>query len=174
MSIFFVGGIHGVGKSSLSNLLAKPLNAEHLIASELIKYVPDPGDPTGKTVSNIAQNQDRLVAELKRRLVPGVDVILDGHFCLLTKEHHIARIPLATFRAIHPAALLLVEAPSRQTQSQLEHREGRPYDSALLLDLAKEERTHAQFVSSSLAVPLKIWRPDLGVEDALQFIQSCR
>jgi len=174
MNLFFVGGVHGVGKSTLCQQLAGLLNAQHLIASELIRYSPDPDDPTGRAVADIAQNQERLLAALNEIRQPGTDLILDGHFSLLDREGKIVPVPVETFVEIDPVALLVVEAPPPRIRSRLEGREGRPYDLDLIVRLATDERAHARRVGSALKVPVEIWDASRGIDRARKFFLASR
>ena len=172
VTIFFVGGIYGAGKSSLCRQLSAPLRAEHVMASELIQYAPDPDDATRKSVANVAETQERLLLALEQRKRRTTNMLLDGHFCVLDPTSQIVRISLDVFRAINPAALLLVEAEPDEVKERLEHREARPYDLDLIKRLAAEERSHAEYVSSALLIPLKLWWTKLGVDEALRFLME--
>jgi adenylate kinase len=174
MSLFFVGGVPGAGKSTLCQQLAGLLNAQHLIASELIRYSPDPDDPTGRAVADVARNQARLIAALNEIRQPGTDLILDGHFCLLDRGGHIVPVPVQAFREIDPMALLVVEAPPLRVRTRLEDREGEPYDLDLIVRLARGERAHARRVASALNVPLEIWDASRGIDSARTFFVASR
>ncbi len=170
MSVFFVGGIHGSGKSTLCRQLSVPLQADHLIASELIEFTPDPHDLTRKGVVNVAQNQDRLLRALSQRKHVRPNVLLDGHFSVFDRTGRIVRIPVSVFREINPAALLLVEAEPSKVRARLGRRDRRTYDLDLLTRLTSEERFHARDVSRELGIPLRIWRVGNGIDEAVRFL----
>jgi adenylate kinase len=86
------------------------------MASELIQYAPDPHDTTRKSVANVDENQGRLLLALEQRRRRRRNMLLDGHFSLLDATGRIVHIPVAVFRAIEPAALLLVEAEPREDE----------------------------------------------------------
>jgi len=172
MTIFFVGGIHGVGKSTLCRNLGKELGAEHLKASELIGYRPSPSDPTQKAVADVNSNQERLISALKRRKREGSKILLDGHFCVLSSSGRIIPIPVGTFRVVSPVALLFVEAKPDLVKKRLEQRENRPYDLDLIGRLAAAEHLHAEYISSELALPLMVCPADGGFAEALHFLAA--
>src|SRR5260221_321590 len=108
--LYFFGGIFGSGKSTLCQTLSRLLPGTHLKASELIGYVPNQSDPTGKSVREVLENQERLVSVLADLCTASANVLLDGHFCLLDEKSAIVRIPVNFFKRIHPTALVLVES----------------------------------------------------------------
>jgi adenylate kinase len=169
MSLYFVGGIHGVGKSTLCDKLSVPLDAIHLKASELIHYKPSPADPTRKAVLDVEANQRQLVEALKSFPRSGANILLDGHFCLADTNGSIARVPLETFRALRPTALLVVEAEPAMILERLLRRSGSAFSLDLIVGLTTAERTYAEQVSNELAVPLKIWESGTPIDTLIEF-----
>jgi hypothetical protein len=107
--LYFVGGTFAAGKSTLCQSLSHLLPGEHLKASELIRYSPNPEDATGKATGAVLDNQDRLIAALATRRLTPAHVLLDGHFCLIDETYAVVPIPLSVFQRIQPSALVLVE-----------------------------------------------------------------
>lgn len=172
MRIYFIAGIYGVGKTSLCRKLAPALAVRHSTASELIRNGADLEDPGEKTISDLPGNQTRLLLALADLRRSEQAILLDGHFCLLAADARIARIPLEVFAAIKPDAILLVEAPVGLVRTRLAQRDGRSYDLALLVDLARQEREQAELVSTSLRVPLRSIACDAPIEEATSFLKS--
>ena len=170
VNVFFVGGIHGSGKSTLGRQLVGPLRADHVIASDLIEYTPDSHDPTKKSVANVVDNQVSLLREFSLREQVRPNVVLDGHFCVLENAGHIVRIPLNVFREIDPIAMVLVEAEPTDVQARLRQRES-AYDLNLIKRLMFEEHSHAESVSRELGVPLKVWRGGHRFRELVEFLQ---
>jgi hypothetical protein len=77
--LYFVGGTFAAGKSTLCQTLSDLLPGEHLKASELIRYSPNPKDATGKATGTVLNNQDRLIDALASRRSAPATVLLDGH-----------------------------------------------------------------------------------------------
>lgn len=169
MNLFFVGGIHGAGKSVLCEQLQQPMHALYLKASELIGYAPDPSDPTRKAVADVQQNQDRLVEALRAFRETG-NILLDGHFCLIDRQGQIARVPISTFEAITPKAMVLVATSAEEVTNRLSHREGRPYSREFVEKFALEERRYAEYVSTQLGVPLQEYESGASTEQVVRFL----
>jgi adenylate kinase len=152
--LYFIGGIFGTGKSTLCQTLSRLLPATHLKASELIGYVPNPDDPTGKSVRRVLNNQERLIVALADRRTGLKDVLLDGHFCLFDQSSVIQRIPVKIFECIRPAAIVLVESSSEEVSVRIRLRDDRILDPSLIKDLLEAEREHSKYVSDVLGVPM--------------------
>jgi adenylate kinase len=170
LRIYFVAGVHGSGKSQLCQELSRSLGVPHLRASQLIGYVPEPSDDTGKRVPDVQGNQDRLVAALRDRRPAGEDLILDGHFCLLDKAGRIVRIPAATFTSIDPLGIILVTATPHVIQARLERRDNVAYPLPTIETLIREEQAYAREIGGQLSRPVLEWNEDMGVMAAEQFL----
>lgn len=101
--VIFLGGIHGVGKSTLASHLATALDGETISASQLIGEARQ-GNLTWdseKRVKAISENQALLIAAFKDRIWSASVIILDGHFTLKNADGEIDRISLEVFQALH-------------------------------------------------------------------------
>lgn len=172
VSLFFVGGVFGVGKSTLCEALRTPLNAEHLKASDLIHFTPEQHDPTRKAVSDIEESQRRLVRAFSSHNRTKPNTVLDGHYCLVDTNQRISPVPITIFQTLNPAALLLVEAEPSVILERLHRRPGRPYSPDLVEQLIFEERHSAMQVSATLDVPLKSWSSGTPIESVIAFFDS--
>lgn len=110
--VIFLGGVHGVGKSTLA-ALCKESGVEHLRASDLIKQASSEARfDERKRVKDVDGNQGILVRSLNARIAGGGKFLLDGHFTLFNTAGEIEEIPLATFQAIQPVGLgVVVDTP---------------------------------------------------------------
>src|SRR5687768_12978665 len=129
MPITFVGGIHGSGKTTLCQDLAKSVGAQHLVASALIREGRTMAH--GKQVADVDANQDALLAGLAARADRASDIILDGHFALLTPSG-ITSISLDVFKAICPSAIIVLTCDPDTAARRLAQRDGQQYAPDLL------------------------------------------
>ena len=95
MKIVFVGGIHGVGKSTVVPQLARRLGIPHLEASDLIRRVSSELVDSVKSVEDLAVNQTRLVEGLHDAAFGHSRLLLNGHYCVLRQGGTIAPIPIS-------------------------------------------------------------------------------
>lgn len=153
-NIAFLGGVHGVGKTTICNDVCAKLNFQHLSASTVIKWEQINSDPKNKLVKNIPATQDRLVSGLIQAVTKDHLYLLDGHFCLLDKNNDIVPVPLQTFKLISPFFLGLIIGDVQQIKEHLEARDQRPYDYDILKRLQETELSHAQYISDELGVKL--------------------
>lgn len=154
--IAFIGGIHGVGKSTICRQICSELKLEYLSASELIKWADINDDTKNKKVKDISDTQNRLILGLTNTIQSGKDYLLDGHYCLLNSNNEVVNVPLETFEKINPFSLNLILGDISEIKNRLETRDNRPYGYALLEHLQNEEMTYAKYLSKTLGITLNI------------------
>ncbi len=155
-NIVFIGGIHGVGKSTICRQICGEVKLEYLSASELIKWKDINEDVQNKKVKNIPATQDRLIIGLTNTVQENKFYLLDGHYCLLNSENEIVNIPLDTFKLINPISLNIVLGDINEIKNRLEKRNNRPYDQELLNRMQESELNYARHLSKTLGVTLHI------------------
>ncbi|MGJ1433935.1 ATP-binding protein [Sphingobacterium spiritivorum] len=165
-----MGGIHGVGKSTICQRICRELDMEYLSASELLKWKDINEDSKNKKVEDIPYTQNRLIGALKNTVQKHKFYILDGHYCLLNKYSKIENISLDTFKQINPYLLCLILGDISEIKNRLEARDNKPYEYALLKHLQNSELTYAKSLSKMLIVPLQTGKSD----DYLNILDSIR
>lgn len=155
-NITFIGGIHGVGKSTICRQICDEIKLEYLSASDLLKWKDINEDAQNKKVKNIPETQDRLILGLTNNIQKHKSYILDGHYCLLNSENKIVNIPLDTFKLINPISLNIILGDIVEIKSRLEKRDNRPYDQDLLSRMQESELNYARQLSKTLGVTLNI------------------
>lgn len=174
-NIVFIGGIHGVGKSTICRNICKELYMEYLSASELLKWQEINSDSKNKKVMNIPITQNRLLLGLKKTVKENLHYVLDGHFCLLNEENKVVDVPEETFREINPKALCLILGDVLEIKKRLETRDNKPYEYETLELLQIREMDYAKHLSKSLRVPLFIGKSNdyINVLNSLAKINIC-
>lgn len=152
----FIGGVHGVGKSSICHNICRKLNIQYLSASELLKWNEINEDPKNKKVASIPDTQTRLILGLRTAVKKNKYHLLDGHYCLLNSKNEITRVPLDTFKQINPKRLALILDDISEIKKRLEARDNKLYDLELLESLQNEELSYAEYLSKTLGVDLII------------------
>ncbi|PWV97380.1 adenylate kinase [Paenibacillus cellulosilyticus] len=169
--LVFIGGIHGVGKTHFCNHISQNYNIPHYSASELIRKKKKDNSSTIKYVKQVESNQNYLVMALSE-LEVDLHIMLDGHFCLLTSEGQISRIPEIIFREISPSALLVLKDSVSEIHKRLMDRDGRHYDMQLLNDLQVQEIEYSRGLCKALGVPLLELEFPFDIPQAYQFISK--
>lgn len=154
--IAFIGGIHGVGKSTICRHICSELNLEYLSASELLKWQDINEDAHNKKVKDIPDTQNRLILGLTNTVQKDTSYLLDGHYCLLNNDNEVVNIPLDTFEKINPISLNLILGDISEIKKRLEARDNKPYDYSLLERLQSEELTYAKQLSKKLGITLNL------------------
>jgi len=155
-NIALIGGIHGVGKSTICRHICDEVKVEYFSASELIKWKDINEDVQNKKVNNIAATQDLLIIGLINSIETNKSYILDGHYCLLNSENKIVNIPLSTFKLINPISLNIILGDIGEIKNRIEKRDNRAYDQELLKEMQENELNYAKYLSKNLGVTLNI------------------
>ena len=155
-NISFIGGIHGVGKSTICQQICDELKLEYLSASELLKWREVGEDFKNKKVKNIQATQEQLIIGLRNTLQKDKCYLLDGHYCLLNSENDVINIPIETFKTIKPISLNLIIGDIDEIKNRLEKRDSMPYNYKLLERMQNSELSYAEHLSKTLGVTLSI------------------
>lgn len=161
--LVFLGGVHGVGKSTLSNELAAALGGSAASASTLIKEARS-GEVTWnseKYVSGIQDNQRLLVTAVERRVREGLPFVLDGHFVLKNTAGEIERLAVDVFKALAPELLVILTDNPTNIIARLKQRDHVTHDAAALEEMQTAEKAHAQYLGKELGVDVV----EIAVED---------
>lgn len=113
-----------------------------------------------KEVEDVRTNQERLLSALN--VVVDVDkpYFVDGHFCLLDRNHNIVPIDFDIIKAINPRTILLLTEDVKIVHQRLLERDGKDYDMQLLLDMDSKERELAQTFSTQYDIPICVINSD--------------
>lgn len=157
-NIAFIGGIHGVGKSTVCHQICDELNLKYLSASDLIKWKDISDEPNNKRVKEISLTQEKLITSIKNITTNNQYYLLDGHYCLLNDKNEIINIPLDTFKEINPICLNLIIGNIPVIKKRLEERDNRIYEYSLLEKMQAHEMEYAIKLSELLSITLNIGR----------------
>lgn len=169
--IIFIGGIHGVGKSTLCNSALAPAVYKCVTASSLIK---DHGRRvhSNKQVTDVKSNQEALLAEFKLSRNKHPLLAMDGHFTLVTAFDNIEPISIDVFRRMGLKRLILVKGHTNVIASRLHLRDGKKWNKAFLQKFQKSEEIHAFKIAESLNIPLDIITNEMRPRDLAKLLMS--
>lgn len=170
--IIFVGGIHGVGKTTLCRKISKELSLKHYSASELISNLKSENIAKDKKVSNVIANQNILLESITRYLNTEEYYLLDGHFCLLNSDGEITEIPIDIFKALGLKAIIVLVDEESEILKRLVDRDSNHYPIKLIEEFQKKEVLYAQKVAKVLEVRCKIFNSKSNIAEILLFINS--
>lgn len=151
-NIIFVGGIHGVGKSTLCHYLSDKLEIKHYASSELIGRLDSERIGLNKKVSDVEGNQNILIDSVNAYLDNNHDYLLDGHFCLINNNNCIEYVPINTFKELNLKGILIVVDTPKNIINKLEHRDGKIYSSEFVQLFQNKEIGRAKYVSEQLGI----------------------
>jgi len=151
-NLFFIGGIHGVGKTTLCTKLSKDFSIPVYTASEII----DKTITEKEIMYSEVENNQKLLIEGLSVLLKSTDIILDGHFVLLGQKGEVIRIAIDTFKDMNPKMIFVLTAPPQEIYKRLLKRDNTHYPLETLERLQREEVFHANNVSKVLNIPLYV------------------
>lgn len=154
--MIFIGGIHGVGKTSLCKKLSEVYKLKHYSASALIAEEKSEQFEKDKRIDQIGKNQDFLLSSLKRKIKNDEHFLLDGHFCLLNKVGEITKVPLETFVTLSPLGIIVLTDSVNEIFNRLGQRDNMSYDISLLNAFQEEEVDYAEKVAYRLNIPFMV------------------
>jgi len=154
-SLMFVGGIHGVGKTTICSKAFEPLGYHCVTASSLISAYGCRTD-TNKRVKNVSSNQVALVEQLALEKQQHCRMLLDGHFTLINSQEDIEPIDCSVFQKMQLNHLILFKGDPAEIARRLEIRDGREWTPEFISAFQDAEERHARHVSDSIGIPLQI------------------
>lgn len=166
-NIIFIGGIHGVGKSTFAKSLAKKYDISYYSSSDLIAV--EKGERfKNKSTKNINSNQDLLIDAIRKTCIEDRTYILDGHFCLLDTNNDIKKIPIETYKEIEIKSIIVLVEDVEKIAERLKTRDNTNYDLKLIEYFQQEEKNYAKKVSLELNIPIKFIKSTCGKEIELE------
>lgn len=161
MHTIFVGGVHGVGKSTCCEEAARALGIQHRSASAMIKsQQAEAISTTGKAVVSPAANQRLLIQAVSTFFTTGEKVLLlDGHFTIPSTAGKVERIPVEVFEALNiRGVVVLIEEP-HVIRNHRKGRDGAAPDVTAIEVAQAMELEHARNIAGALACPLTLLAP---------------
>lgn len=155
--VVFVGGIHGVGKTTFCNQYSKDIELEHYSCSEIIKKTKDGVVASNtKSVNNVKSNQDVLVRGLELLELNNKSLVLDGHFVLLQKGI-ITRVPSTTFADLEITETILLTDSENRIYDRINKRDQtNTLTEQMLREMQEEEIKYAHEIATNLDIPIEI------------------
>lgn len=168
--IIFIGGIHGVGKSTFCQSLASAIKAKHFSASELIMMAKKEDFSQNKRVNNIDGNQDILIHAINEHLNDDVTYLIDGHFCLINEAGEIRKVPDQTYRSMSPIAVLVLHDEPHSIHKRLSHRDNKSYALDFIRKFQDQELSYSKQVADNLNIPYYSCNPFTSQHNIYDFV----
>ena len=173
--MILLAGIHGVGKTTFCNDIAKSLGIKYYIASQLIEENSNIKINRDKKVNNISHNQRILEAVLNKIQKENTHFILDGHFCLINADGEIERIDIEIFKRINPSAIIVITADTEVIMLRNKERFSLDMTEEFVENFQKEEIKYAIYVGHNLNIPVKILKEnEFDISKISEYLQGVR
>ncbi len=158
MTLIFLGGVHGVGKTSMCADVVEKFDLKVVGASAIIRAEREyPSSDTRTSVANVGGNQGLLVRGVHRLVTdaPG-RYLMDGHFALRTFAGSIEEIGAEVFKAIGVSGLICLFDDPAAIAQRLAARDGVVPKVSAIAELQSAELRSAELVSRTLGLRLKV------------------
>jgi adenylate kinase len=154
MKITFIGGIHGVGKTTSCAGIAKILGIRHSAASDLIRQQYAASIiGNSKIVKDAVSNQKLLLAAINVLRDDNAALLLDGHFTLMSEDGVIRDIDAKVFEDLQLSSIVVFYDNENAISDRLKARDNTQTPPALLKDWQSMELACARRISKSLGIP---------------------
>ena len=167
--LVFVGGIHGVGKSTLCRKALEPCGYHCVSASALI-FRHQTEAPVRKHVADVSGNQDVLLEQLAIEKEQYPRLVLDGHFTLLGPKRNIELIEVRYFEAMGINRLVLIKGDPMEISERLKSRDGEGAASVFTALFQEKEEEHATFIAEAIGVPLQVFSNNVSEEEFVRAV----
>lgn len=168
-NIVFLGGVHGVGKTSFCGILnSRYKNLKYLSASQILNW----SDPTIKVVENVDNNQEVLLQKLQKVVSYDYCYLLDGHFCLYNKDMLLQDIDIHVFEQLNPAFIILLERNVDMIHEQLMKRDKKTFSRDQIIQMMDRERSNAEKISKQFDIPLFVIENNELSEELKAYIED--
>lgn len=154
-SFIFLGGVHGVGKTTVCDRIFTNVGYHCVTASALI-MAHGAHSYRNKRVESVAVNQAALIEQLDIERQGYTHLLLDGHYCLINRNDEIEPVDVAVFDQIAPDVFILLKDCPKKILARLKKRDVTSWNQSLLEDFQQTEERHAQSVAVQLGIPLYI------------------
>lgn len=165
--IYFVSGIHGVGKGTLCNRLNSELGIPTYSCSDLIKKNSEYVEAS-KLVTSAERNQEALIRGLRK--IEEDKILLDGHFCLMGKEDNIIVLDYEVFDTIAPVAIINITCEPAVVYERLLKRDGEAINVSMLDLLQSKETTRAKEYCKANSIGLFNYQSATSIEILLKIL----
>lgn len=154
--MIFIGGIHGVGKTTLCKVLAEKYKLVSYSASDLIRRYNSNCIGEGKQVRDVVNNQKVLLDAVNKYINKNESALLDGHFTLINKDNSFEFVPIDVFRELKLSAVAVIVDEPIEIINRLKHRDSTNYKVDYIREFQEKEINRAIEVCSTLNIELKI------------------
>ncbi|EWH05516.1 hypothetical protein AT00_14915 [Pseudoalteromonas lipolytica SCSIO 04301] len=168
-NIIFVSGIHGSGKGTLCAQLSSITGISNHSCSQIIKdnsnYVEH-----SKFVSKAEENQTILLHGISN--LKDTSFLLDGHFCLLAKDHSIIEIDDTIFIKMSPTKIIHVVCNEKIIEKRLKDRDGNSIDLSILKEMQHKETVKAKELACKLGIPIYEYNSGDHISDLTDWLKN--
>lgn len=166
----FLSGVHGSGKSTLSEKINEKINIDYVSVSDLIRRAGKSISSHNKSTTDININQNLWKNELNKIESKQKIFLLDGHFCLLNRNNELEILPENIFDGTSMTKIILVTNTAETICSRLQVRDNKNYPVSLIQKFIETEEKQAHRLSQINEIPLFVYNDKEPFDELLNFL----
>lgn len=165
--IYFIGGIYGVGKSTLIQKMSSKFNYFQISASKIISEQNKEEYGANKLVKDKNKNQEILISGLDKIRNSTVNsILLAGHFCIIGKdEETIDDIPTFIFKKLYLNKIVILTLSTEQIVENLKIRDNKIYNKDFIHLLQEREEALGVKIAKMLRIEYMVYKMKFNNED---------
>jgi adenylate kinase len=153
MKTMFVGGIHGVGKTTTCAQVALQLGIRFATAGDIIQQRRNSAvNAKSKTVPDVAGNQQMLIDGVNALRESDTPLLLDGHFSLLGPTGAITCVDEQVFKDLGLTGIVVFYDVPKIIARRLRDRDGNALSEGVLKQLQEVEISTARSIAKALGI----------------------
>jgi len=157
MSLIFMAGIHGVGKSFLGSKISKSLGISHFTASQLIyEEMGRLSWNNQKKTDDLNANQMALIRAIEHKRLNNQNLLIDGHFVLHDSSGALIPVGQNIFELMRLSGVILLTDDAITIQDRIKIRDGVKKEIEEISKMADAEYHHAQTICQKIKLPLLV------------------
>lgn len=153
MGVIFVGGVHGVGKTTACGWVAEELGVPHRSAGQIIRECAAEEMSVDKRVADVDRNQVLLIEGVTTLVSKFGLLLLDGHFSLFNADGMLQLLPVTVFQDLRIMRIICLTDRPEVIFQRTTARDGASLSVSEITEHQKEELRHARYVAESLQIP---------------------
>lgn len=150
--IYFVGGVHAVGKTTMCKKYVISHDLTHINAGDVIKRARNHFSETGnKRVIDVDENQSLLISGISL-LRQNADFLLDGHFAVFDSSYKPIPIDISVFSKLGITGIIIIVDEPHEIAKRLAARDGQTLSTNDIGELQRLELTQGRKVARKLGI----------------------
>ncbi|MDB1689881.1 ATP-binding protein [Enterococcus casseliflavus] len=173
MNYIFFAGVHGVGKTTLLEVVKEHTSIVSFQISDLIRLSGNNIPSSEKRTNEIDVNQQLWVRRLKQIDFPeNLPIVLDGHFVLLDQDNSINELDFSFFQEVNLSKIILKKESPEIICQRLQIRDSTSWNIDFVREFQNREEKQVLKFAQNNNIPLFVYDSDSLFLKLIEFIKQ--